>query len=433
MMFHCRWSGFKKEISMELTQLTDWLQENAVPDVLGNLVFITVLFLLVLMALMALLVYYLIQIGNQHVPESRQLTFGLEQIKLIFFISLGSLLLIWLFKQQSLLLSLLTPFIIAGVIAYALNPAVLFLTKYRLTRLQAVIGLFLLLVLTLFLLSLTLLPRLGADIRDLGEQLPHYSRQWHNTLAAWYDKRLAALSFMPGSLDQVVEFFDLEFQAVTNWLLSSLGTLLKGASSLISSLVTLVLIPVLTFYFMKDGDQISAAIQKMVPPASRSWIFPLFRQIDHVLAGFIRGQLIVAVIVGILSGTALLILGIDFAFILGIIVGITNIIPLLGPFIGAVPAVLMALLTSPLKTLWVVAAFVAIQQIESSIISPRIVGHRVGLHPTLMILSLLVGGALWGLVGLIIAVPLAGIIRVLLLAVLEWFQKRYPAYFEPND
>ncbi|MDW7670604.1 MAG: AI-2E family transporter [Bacillota bacterium] len=412
---------------MELTQLTDWLQKNAVPDVLGNLVLMTVLVLL------ALLVYYLIQIGNQHVPESRQLTFGLEQFKLIFFISLGSLLLIWLFMQQSLLLSLLTPFIIAGVIAYALNPAVLFLTKYRFSRLQAVIGLFLFLILALLLLSLTLLPRLGDDIRDLGEQLPYYSREWYHSLSGWYETRLAAFSFLPDSLEQVVEFFGLEFQAVTNWLLSSLGTVIRGASSLISSLVTLVTVPVLTFYFMKDGDQISAAIQKMVPPASRSWIFPLSRQIDHVLAGFIRGQLIVAVIVGILSGTALLILGIDFAIILGIIAGITNIIPYLGPFIGAVPAVLMALLTSPLKTLWVVAAFVVIQQVESSIISPRIVGHRVGLHPILMILSLLVGGALWGLVGLIIAVPLAGIIRVLFLEILEWFKRRYPAYFEPKD
>lgn len=409
---------------MDHAQLSQWLQNSTLSGFLGNLV-IGALFIF-----LALGAYYLIHIGNSKVPESRRLEFGAGQFKLIFFLVLGTLVLLWIFSRRNLILSLLTPFFIAGVLAYALNPVVNYLIRRKLSRLQAVAVLFMAMVVVLAVLSMTLLPSLGNEIRYLGEQLPHYSLQWYKQAESWYNQRLSTFAFLPGTLDQVTDFFGLDFQTVSNWLLQSLGSLMKGFSSLVSSLVTLVTVPVLTFYFMKDGDLIARSVKRAVPPESRQWAFPLARQIDGVLGGFIRGQLIVALFVGVLSGLALMLLGIDFALILGIVAGVTNIIPYLGPFIGAVPAVLMALLTSPLQTLWVILAFTIIQQVESSVISPRIVGKRVGLHPTLVILALLMGGALGGLVGLLIAVPTAAVIRVLTLAIVDWFRRRYPSYFE---
>jgi len=409
---------------MEMVQLSEWLEKGTAPGLLGNLI------LLALFVLLLMTVYYLIHIGNRFVPEKRQLHLGLEQTKLLFFVLLGGWILVWLFLNATLLLSVVTPFILAGIFAYALNPVVLFFTRHRLTRTQSVAGLFLLIIVLLVVLSMSIFPRLGDEARHLGEQLPHYSRQWYNTLSTWYQARLASYSFLPDSLSQITDYFGLEMSSVTDWLMESVQKMVVGISALVSSLVTLITVPVLTFYFLKDADSIAAFVQKMVPPISRPWVYPLARQIDEVLGGFIRGQLIVATIVGILSGAALLLLGIDFAVILGILAGITNIIPYLGPFIGAIPAVFIALLTSPLRTLWVIIAFVVIQQVESSLISPKIVGERVGLHPTLVILSLLVGGALWGLVGLIIAVPLAGVIRVLLKATVDWFKLRYPSLFD---
>lgn len=409
---------------MEMVQLSEWLENGAAPGILGSLI------LLALFVFLLMTVYYLIHIGNRFVPDERQLHLGLEQAKLLFFVFLGGWLLVWLYLNVSLLLSVITPFILAGVFAYALNPVVLFFTRHRLTRTQSVAGLFLLIIVLLVLLSMSIFPRLGDEARSLGEQLPQYSRQWYNTLSTWYQTRLASYAFLPDSLSQITDYFGLEISSVTDWLMESVQKMVVGFSALVSSLVTLITVPVLTFYFLKDADAIAAFVKKVVPPISRPWVYPLARQIDEVLGGFIRGQLIVAMIVGILSGVALLILGIDFAVILGILAGITNIIPYLGPFIGAIPAVFIALLTSPLRTIWVVIAFVVIQQVESSLISPKIVGERVGLHPSLVILSLLVGGALWGLVGLIIAVPLAGMIRVLLKATLDWFKLRYPSLFD---
>ncbi|MEN1761263.1 AI-2E family transporter [Anoxynatronum sibiricum] len=409
---------------MDPTQLGQWLQNSALSELLGNLVFGALFVLLVLGA------YYLIHIGNSKVPESQKLKFDTGQFKLIFFMVLGALVLLWILARRALILSLLTPFFIAGVLAYALNPVVAYLIRRKFSRLQAVAALFVTLIVLLIVLSMTLLPSLGNEIRHLGEQLPQYSLQWYKQAESWYNQRLSSFAFLPDTLDQVTDFFGLDFQTVSNWLLQSLGSLMKSVSSLVSSLVTLVTVPVLTFYFMKDGDKIAGSVKRSVPPGSRQWVFPLARQIDDVLGGFIRGQLIVAFFVGILSGMVLLLLGIDFALILGIVAGVTNIIPYLGPFIGAIPAVLMALLTSPLQTLWVILAFTVIQQVESSVISPRIVGKRVGLHPTLVILALLMGGALWGLVGLLIAVPTAAVVRVLVLAVINWFRERYPSFFE---
>jgi len=411
---------------MEIVQLSEWLENSAAPGILGNLILLALLLLLLVSA------YYLIHIGNHYVPEDRQLHLGLEQAKLLFFVALAGCFVVWLFLNSSLLLPVISPFILAGVFAYALNPIVLYFTSHRLSRTQGVVGLYLFLIVLLILLSISIFPRLGDEARSLGEQLPHYSRQWYNTLSSWYQAQLASYSFLPDSFSQITDYFGFEMNNITNWLMESTHKLVTGFSAVVSSLVTLITVPVLTFYLLKDADKIVSFTRKAIPPVSRPWVFPLARQIDKVLGGFIRGQLIVALFVGILSGAALLILGIDFAVILGIIAGITNIIPYLGPFIGAIPAVFITLLTSPMRIIWVIIAFVAIQQIESSLISPKIVGERVGLHPTLVILSLLIGGALWGLMGLIIAVPFAGILRVLLIAIVQWFKVRYPSHFDPE-
>ncbi|MCD5410952.1 MAG: AI-2E family transporter, partial [Clostridiales bacterium] len=141
-------------------------------------------------------------------------------------------------------------------------------------------------------------------------------------------------------------------------------------------------------------------------------ILEVVRDLDEVLGGFITGQLIVAAFIAILTTIALLVLGVRFAIIVGFIAGIANVIPYFESIIGIVPGVLFALLDSPTKPLWVLGIFIAIQQIESAILSPKIVGNKVGIHPIIVVLVLLIGGKLFGVVGLITAVPLAGTIKV---------------------
>jgi len=170
---------------------------------------------------------------------------------------------------------------------------------------------------------------------------------------------------------------------------------------------------VLAFYFLKDTTKIKKTLILTIPKKYRVSILEVVRDLDEVLGGFITGQLIVAAFIAILTTIALLVLGVRFAIIVGFIAGIANVIPYFESIIGIVPGVLFALLDSPTKLLlWVLGIFIAIQQIESAILSPKIVGNKVGIHPIIVVLVLLIGGKLFGVVGLMIAIPLAGTIKV---------------------
>lgn len=138
------------------------------------------------------------------------------------------------------------------------------------------------------------------------------------------------------------------------------------------------------------------------------------REINDILSNFIQGQLLTAAIIGVMETVALFIVGVKYAPILGIIGGISNIIPYFGPFIGAIPAVAVALIDSPVKVLWTVVAFVIIQQIDNMFISPKIIEGRLGLHPVTTILAVLVGEEFFGIIGMLLAVPVTAVIKVIL-------------------
>lgn len=412
---------------MEITQMNQWLRSIAQVGLVEQLINMAVFVILCLAG------YYLVNIGNKYVPANKKLKFRTEQLKLIFFVVVVFLVLSWIYTNAGLFLSLLMPFIIAAVISYAFNPLIVFLTGKKISRTLSVVIFFLSCLLIGAILSVTVIPRMVTEVRQLIERLPTISSRWYNNLSEWFSASLAGYSFTPDSLDEVFEFFDLDLNTLTDWLSESAGDLFLGITTLVSNIVLIVTIPVLTFYFMKDGEQIMNLTKKSVPPANREWVFGVFSKIDHVLGGFIRGRLLVSLFVGIMCGLALLFLGVDFWIILGVIAGITNIIPYLGPFIGAVPAVLMTLAVNPSRTIWVVLVYVIVQQVESSIISPKIVGDRVGLHPALIILSLLVAGSLAGIVGLLVAVPLAAIIKIIIMEVVSWFKKRFPGIYTDDD
>jgi len=144
----------------------------------------------------------------------------------------------------------------------------------------------------------------------------------------------------------------------------------------------------------------------------RKDVLDLGRKVNHVVSGFLRGQLIVSCIVGILVASCLSLLGVKYAIIVGIFAGLADIIPYFGPLISAVPAVALALTVSPWTALWVVILLIAIQQFEGSVLSPKIVGDRVGLHPLTVIFAVLAGGELMGILGMLMAVPVAATVKV---------------------
>jgi predicted PurR-regulated permease PerM len=199
----------------------------------------------------------------------------------------------------------------------------------------------------------------------------------------------------------------------------SAATFVGQAFGFLLSMATIitacVIIPILTFYILMDLERLHSGLMRMVPSRYHDTTEIILHDIDGVLGGFIRGQIVVGAIIAVLITVMLLVLHIRYAFLIGIFAGVVDIIPYLGAVAGAIPAVLIAAFTHGFgSALIVTAAFVGIYQLEGHIIAPNVVGQRVGLTPLMVIVAILIGAELGGIVGMFFAVPVAGCIRALL-------------------
>lgn len=188
---------------------------------------------------------------------------------------------------------------------------------------------------------------------------------------------------------------------------------------IVSGVVDLFLVLVIALYLLLDRRRIRALALRLLPPRLRAPTEEVETEVVRVFGAYVRGQLILALIVGVASTVALLILGVPYALVLGVLAGLLELVPMLGPLLGAVPAVLVALSLPFPTVIWVALAFLAIQQAEANLLVPRISGHAVGLHPLAAILALLVGLEVGGIVGALFAVPLAGVAWVFVSAALR--------------
>ena len=186
------------------------------------------------------------------------------------------------------------------------------------------------------------------------------------------------------------------------------------ASAFLSGLVDLALILVVTFYLLIDARRFQVITLRTLEPSRRPAARRVFSEVARVFGAYIRAQLTVAVSLGVLVAAAMLALGMPYAFFLALFAALAELIPMLGPFIGAIPAILVAL-TLPFPTvLWVTLSFLVIQQIESNFLLPRLSGHAVGIHPIGSILALVLGFEVGGVIGALFAVPIAGLLWVLI-------------------
>ena len=197
------------------------------------------------------------------------------------------------------------------------------------------------------------------------------------------------------------------------------------ALGIASSLIDLALVLVITFYLLLDEHRIRVALLRTFEPQRRSAVRRVFQEVSRVFGAYVRAQLVLALSLGVLVAGTLLVLGVPYAVFLGMFAALAELVPMLGPIIGAIPALLVAATMPFPAILWVAGAFVVIQQLESNVLMPRLSGHAVGLHPVGSILALALGFELWGVVGALFAVPTAGLLWVLVsTAVRAWRDKR---------
>jgi predicted PurR-regulated permease PerM len=179
----------------------------------------------------------------------------------------------------------------------------------------------------------------------------------------------------------------------------------------LSFILGMIIIPFWLFYVLNDQAKGHRAFYRLVPERAREDMRCIEEIMDGLLSAYVRGQLLLCVLVGALATIALLLLGVDLAILLGTFAGIFEIVPILGPYIGAVPAVLIALLKRPILGLWVALAFAAIQQLENIFLVPRISGNAVRFHPAVVMVIVIIGAEVAGLWGLLLAVPLTAMLR----------------------
>lgn len=316
--------------------------------------------------------------------------------------------LIFIFYNREKITAIILPFAVAIFITYILNPLVEILTEKKIERTAAVAIIYFVLIGSIIIALVYIIPVIILELNNLIDTIPFYTSETQKILAELKTKYLASL---PLSLQEIV---DRNISRLEELLLDALQKVADTIIGIFSSIFSIILGPVLGFYFLKDFDKIKESMILYIPMPYRNTVIGWFEKFGKTLGGYIRSQLIVSLIIGVLTTLSMIILGVDFAFLIGALSGITNIIPYFGPLIGILPAVAIAVLRYPDKIPWIIASMLIIQQLESGIISPHIVGEHVGIHPVTVILSLLIGGTFFGLSGLILAVPAAALIKITL-------------------
>jgi predicted PurR-regulated permease PerM len=342
-----------------------------------------------------------------------------------FFVVIGStsLLVIWLLTTLG---SLLAPFLLALVIAYLLDPAVDFLERRRLPRALAIAVLGIP-ALGLFAVVVTLgIPELVDQIEALISRLPDAMQRLSETLTRLRE-RLGNLRipFLP-EFDPTRDITLLNPDRLREYLAQRQATILqggaaallgvgRGVAAVLTILGYVVLTPILLVYLLLDFDRITAQAASLIPPPRRERMLGFFRDYDRLLSRFVRGQLINATVIGMLTWLGLWILRFPYSGLVGVVAGVFNLVPYLGMVVSLIPVVIISLLSGNILISLGKAAivFVAVQLLEQSVTGPKIVGSSVGLHPVWVMLALTVGGFALGFVGLLLAMPAAVLIKLL--------------------
>ncbi len=303
---------------------------------------------------------------------------------------------------------IIVSFLLAGVLFYLFNPLVDRLESRGTGRTGAILLVYAAAAIITTATALYGIPRLVGQLNGLVAAVPAYTGQVQKV-----SRDIEVHYARAGLPDEIRRIADERIGWLERRVLALVGRVISGIVGLLEQFFSILLAPVLAFYLLRDFGRFKEDFFSLVPRRWQNDVVILCGEINRVLDSYIRGYLLVCVIVGVLTGTAMFLLGVEFALLLGLFAGLTELIPYFGPFIGALPAVSLALLKSKWLALKVILAFLIIQQLEGNIISPKVLGDRVGLHPLAVILALLVAGEMFGLPGMLLAVPAAAILKIL--------------------
>ena len=305
---------------------------------------------------------------------------------------------------------ILPPLVLAATIVFLLNPVVTRLAR-RMPRAAAAGVAYLAVLLGLVIGGLLLSPLVGSQVDELRDEWPDI----RENVVDYVDDRAeqSRVDDWPVKVPTYDELID-EITPEDSNLRDQITRARRFGGVVFHVGLILLLAPVIAFYLLIDLPRTKELTRALIPPAWRADIESVGRKLNRAMGGYFRGQLAVAALVGVMCSIGLAVIGLRFAFLVGMIAGLFNVIPLVGPWIGGIPGVIIALTTgSPFKALLVVIVMATVQQIDNHFITPQVMQRAVRLHPAAVMLALLAGGTLAGFFGLLLAVPATAALRII--------------------
>lgn len=358
--------------------------------------------------ILALGIYYLVNIGNKHLDEGERLIFSKTVIIKFIITVLAVLFFIYIYKNFLMVRTITLSILVAAMLAYFLNPMVKSVRKrLKISDTLSILTVFLIVILIFLILGFTVFPKTISDIKNLIIKFPEYYKQTLESINDFFNQYEL---FKGINLDNelIIDNISKIYKKQT----ANAGNLLvNSAKNVMSFVFSLVLTPIFAFYFLKDKDKIKEKFKAMIPEARKERLIRLFSNIHNDMTKYIIGKIKMAIFVGFATFIMLLALGVEFSFVIGIITCVADIVPYVGPLMGLIPAFVFAFIDSPIKALWIFVLYILIQWIENNIVGPKILSKETGFHPIVVLFLLILGAALFGFLGMILSVPIALVIK----------------------
>ncbi len=313
--------------------------------------------------------------------------------------------------------SILSPFIFSAIIAYLFSPVILKLEKFGLTRPTSSAIILILFFTILATIFTNLLPSLFLELSHFLKKLPTYIDNLLIKISSFLNIGLKDQLIDSGNVSEILSFSDNIFSNIA-----------KSTNAAIDVVASFAITPIITFYFLKDWEKMISSIQKYLPTKYKKRIGEVVTDVDQVISRYLRGQLTVCLILSLIYSISLNYLGLNYGFLIGIITGILSFIPYVGMLIGVSSAYIVALFQwgfIPMYFGLIAIIFIIGQIVESNYFTPKLVGDQVGIHPVWIIFGLFVFGILFGFIGLLMAIPLTAISKILLQYYAKFYRKKY--------
>lgn len=324
------------------------------------------------------------------------------------------------------------PIILAGISYYLFNPIIDWLEKHKWKRGWAIALLYLVIIGLLILLFSFVIPAVKDQIVSLFKSFPGYWDQ----ITQKFDEFSRSSLFdqikdkLNTNMSDIMKTLSTKGTSVINSAISSIGSIVGTVTEVVLAIVTT---PLVLFYLLKDGKKLPDFLLKMLPVNGRAHTRQVLGEANHQISSYIRGQIIVSLCIGILLFIGYLIIGLPYALTLAIIAACNSIVPYLGPAIAITPAIIIAIVTSPWLLIKLIIVWCVVQLLEGKFISPQVMGKTLKVHPITILFVILVAGNLFGVLGVIFAVPGYAVLKVIVTHVFIWFKRISGLYGEQPE